>query len=177
LSRAEPTLGPAADAGLLALRIALGGLFIFAGYQKLFAGPFAPENFAEAIQAYRVTSDVALIGYATMIFPWVEIIAGVALVAGLWTRASGLVIGLLLTAFIAAIASVIFREIPISSCSCFGKYKLLCGNEALGLFKDVPPVGWCKVGENGLMVLMATALWTRGGGRLSLDAVLARPRA
>jgi uncharacterized membrane protein YphA (DoxX/SURF4 family) len=162
---------------LLALRVALGGLFVFAAYNKLFAGRFAPETFQEAIAAYKVVADPALVEYATFIFPWVELLAGLGLILGFWTRASGLVIALMLAVFIGVIASVIFREIPMSSCSCFGKYKLLCGNAAIPPLKDQPAVGWCKVVENSILILLAAAASTYGGGLFSLDRLLAGPRA
>jgi uncharacterized membrane protein YphA (DoxX/SURF4 family) len=167
---------------VLVLRVVLGGLFLFAAYQKLFASPFSHQNFLEAIKAFRVLPatpdwDWLLIG-ATYAIPWVELLCGLALVAGFWTRSAALVIGLLLSVFIAGIVSVTLRKWH-ADCSCFGQYKLLCGNKALpeplGLFREAPPVGWCKVAEDAVMVLAAAAVWTWGGGVISLDRALSRP--
>jgi uncharacterized membrane protein YphA (DoxX/SURF4 family) len=169
---------------VLLLRLGLGGLFLFAAYQKLFASMFSHQNFLEAIQAFRVLPatpdwDWLLIG-ATYTIPWVELLCGLALVVGFWTRSAALVIGLLLMVFIAGIVSVTLRKWH-ADCSCFGQYKLLCGNKslpaAMAIFRDAPPVGWCKVVEDSVMVLAAAAVWTWGGGRVSLDRALARPIA
>jgi uncharacterized membrane protein YphA (DoxX/SURF4 family) len=170
------------SAATLVLRLGLGGLFLFAAYQKLFASPFSHQNFYEAIRAFRVVPATAdwdwLLVAATFIIPWVELVAGVALVLGLWTRSAALVIGLLLMVFIAGIVSVTLRKWH-ADCSCFGQYKLLCGNkalpQALAVFRDAPAVGWCKVVEDGAMVLAAAAAWTWGGGLISLDRALWRP--
>jgi uncharacterized membrane protein YphA (DoxX/SURF4 family) len=177
LSRKGASPGWVASAGLFLLRAALGGLFVFAGLNKLFLNgvepnPFAPESFAEAIMAFKLVDDDQLVTWATFMIPWTEIIAGAALILGLWSRGAALVIGLLLAAFIAAITSVIFRGIPVTNCSCFGQYKLLCGNDVAQFLKDQPPVGWCKVVENSILVLAAAVLLAHGGGRLSLDRLL-----
>jgi uncharacterized membrane protein YphA (DoxX/SURF4 family) len=169
---------------LLVLRIGLGGLFLFAAYQKLFASPFSHQNFMEAILAFRVIPNRSewdwLLMTGTYGIPWIELLAGLALVLGVWTRAAALVIGVLLMVFIAGIVSVVTRGFDVD-CSCFGQYKLLCGNkalpEALAVLREAPPVGWCKVGEDALMALAAAALWTWGGGRLALDATLCHPLA
>jgi uncharacterized membrane protein YphA (DoxX/SURF4 family) len=162
----------------LVLRVGLGGLFLFAAYQKLFASPFSHQNFLEAIKAFRILPatpdwDWLLIG-ATFAIPWIELLAGLALVLGFWTRSAALVIGILLMVFIAGIVSVTLRGWH-TDCSCFGKYKLLCGNQGIPLFRDAPPVGWCKVVEDAVMVLAAAAVWSWGGGLVSLDRALSRP--
>ncbi len=164
----EPRVGILGSGILLALRLALGGLFVLAAYQKLFSGPFASQTFSESIRAFRVVEDVELVRLATFMIPWVELFAGLALILGLWTRAAAMVIGLLLSVFISGIVSVELRGL-VADCSCFGKYKLLCGNEAIPLFKGTKPVGWCKVGEDAAMALMAAALWAHGGGIVALD--------
>jgi uncharacterized membrane protein YphA (DoxX/SURF4 family) len=163
---------------LLALRLGLGGLFVVAAYQKLFASRFSSQTFFESVRAFQVVENLELARYATFMIPWVELFAGVALILGLWTRAASVVIGLLLTVFIAGIVSVTLRELAVD-CSCFGKFKLLCGIEVKVLQGGVAkwfatPVGWCKVWEDAVMVLGAAALWTYGGGRAALDRVLGR---
>ena len=173
----QPRVGIFGSGVVLVLRLALGGLFVLAAYQKLFAGPFASQNFSESIRAFRVVEDMELVRLATFMIPWVELFAGLALIAGLWTRGAALTVGLLLTVFIAGIVSVELRGL-VADCSCFGKYKLLCGNDAIELFKPprTKPVGWCKVGEDAVMVLMATALCTYGGGWVALDRAFDRPK-
>lgn len=154
-------------AGLLGLRLAVGGLFIFAAWHKLFT-PFGPQNFLEAIQAFRMVQDDRLLLLGTWSIPWAELVAGAALVAGLWSRAAALVLSLLLTLFIAVIVSAIGRGLGGITCGCFGEWQLFCPGT----------VGWCKVAENAVLLAVTAGLWTAGGGRLSADALLVpSPRA
>ena len=149
----------------LGLRLFLGGLFCLAAFKKL----SDPQSFAEAIKGFKVL-DVQqfepLMVTGAYIIPWVEMVAGVMLVLGLWTRAAALTIGLALLGFIAALVSVIFRELD-ASCSCFGDLNLFCGSE----------VGWCQVIRNLILLLPAAYLVWREGGLLGLDQALERRAA
>ena len=100
-------------AGLVA-RLLLGGLFVYAGQLKV----FDPKEAGLAVQAYRLfPADVArTIGYA---LPTVEIILGVLLILGLFTRFAAACIGALLVAFMVGIVSVWARGYNID-CGCFG---------------------------------------------------------
>jgi uncharacterized membrane protein YphA (DoxX/SURF4 family) len=179
LKHAEHNVGLLGSGVLLALRLGLGGLFVVAAYQKLFASPFSSQTFSESIRAFQMVESLELVRYATFMIPWVELLAGIALILGIWTRAAGMVISLLLAVFIAGIVSVTARELAVD-CSCFGKFKLLCGNqfafaEGTALARWLAtPVGWCKVWEDAAMLVASAALWAHGGGRLALDRVLAR---
>jgi len=65
------------------------------------------------------------------------------LVTGFWVRANATMIGIMLVVFIIAVASAMARGLNID-CGCFGN-------------TDATPVGWKKIGENTVMLLMA--LW------------------
>ena len=99
--------------GLLA-RLALGTLFIVAGALKV----GHPLTSARAVQAYDVLPfDLAgLIGH---VLPFIEIVLGVLLVLGLFTRFSAAAISILLVLFIAGIAQAWARGLSID-CGCFG---------------------------------------------------------
>ncbi len=147
---------------IVPLRVALGGLFCIAAVSKL----QEPQTFAEAIKAFKVVDHIALghlIATAAFVIPWVELIAGAALVLGLWSRAAALTIALALAAFIAGLISVIARGID-ASCSCFGNLNLFCPSA----------VGACQVIRNSVMLLPAVYLVWRGGGRIALDALIDR---
>lgn len=146
----------------LPLRLALGGLFCLAAVSKL----QDPQSFADAVKAFKVldqTTHAHLITTATFVIPWVELIAGIMLILGLWTRAAALTLGLALAAFIAGLVSVIARGLD-AKCSCFGNLNLFCPEA----------VGWCQVVRNSLMLLPAAYLTWRGGGRVGLDALAGR---
>ena len=99
--------------GLVA-RLVTGGVWIVAGALKV-TDPAASIN---AIRAYELLpwSVVEPLGYA---LPAVEIVVGLALVLGAFTRGAAVVSALLFVAFIIGIASVWARGIEID-CGCFG---------------------------------------------------------
>lgn len=77
-----------------------------------------PAVSARAVRAFQILPyDFA--GYVGYALPVVEIIVGVLLVIGLFTRASAMVGGLLMLAFIVGIISAWMRGLNID-CGCFG---------------------------------------------------------
>ena len=100
--------------GLLA-RLALGGMMLVAGLLKV----TKPEVSARAVQAYQLLPfDVATyVGYG---LPILEVVLGILLVLGLFTRAGAAVSGVLLVAFLIGIASAWARGMNID-CGCFGE--------------------------------------------------------
>ena len=99
--------------GLLA-RLVLGGVLITAGALKV----GHPVSSARAVQAYQILPFdlAAYVGYA---LPLVEIVVGVLLVVGLFTRLSAVVGAILMVAFVIGIASAWARGLTID-CGCFG---------------------------------------------------------
>ncbi|OGR64683.1 MAG: hypothetical protein A2X31_11665 [Elusimicrobia bacterium GWB2_63_22] len=100
----------------LAARLAVGGIFIYAGVTKALA---PAEEFAYAIESYRVlNSQLSL--YAAYVTPWVELYAGLLLAAGVFTRWSALFSGVMLVFFELLLGQAWLRKLPITSCGCFG---------------------------------------------------------
>ncbi|HYN30508.1 MAG TPA: MauE/DoxX family redox-associated membrane protein [Dermatophilaceae bacterium] len=99
--------------GLLA-RLVLGGALLVAGLLKV-GKPLTAER---AVQAYELF-PYELAGLIGRSLPFVEIVLGVLLVLGLFTRVTALVSTLLMVAFIAGIASAWARGLTID-CGCFG---------------------------------------------------------
>lgn len=102
-------------AGLLA-RLAVGGVFIYAGTIKLLA---PAEEFAYAIETYKVTGP-ALSLWAAYIMPWLELFTGLLLTAGIFTRFNAALCGALLLFFEALLGQAWLRGLPVTSCGCFG---------------------------------------------------------
>lgn len=150
--------GPAYSALALVLRLGLGGLFLFAAYNKL----IDPQTFSESVQAFHIPMpgwmEDRMVMLATYAIPWTEIFCSVALVLGLWTRAAGTVFLLLMSVFLVGIISAILRHLPLN-CGCFGKFKLYCDG----------PLGWCKVRENCVLMAGAAVIVICGGGKWALD--------
>lgn len=94
-------------------QIALGVLFVIAALPKL----ADPPSFAHMIYNYRILPG-SLVNLFALVLPWFELLAGIALLLGLWTRTSALLIGLLLLVFIAAISFNLLRGNAID-CGCF----------------------------------------------------------
>jgi len=99
---------------LVIFRLVLGGLFVYAGVVKV----LDPLEFAQNIRNYRLVGQ-SLSFLAAVVLPWLEILAGVALAAGVWTRASALIITGLLVFFILLTLVTIARGLDVE-CGCFG---------------------------------------------------------
>lgn len=96
-----------------ALRLYIGGLFIYASMVKI---NHAAE-FAETVASYQMVPywGVNLVAVA---LPWVELLSGILLVVGYRGRSAAAVISFLLLVFTAGIAVNLVRDAPIS-CGCF----------------------------------------------------------
>ena len=120
--RWEPT-APAAgmrrnrwvDIFLLISRLALGAIFIYAGYAKL-REPW--ELFAMNIDSYKIL-PLGMAETAAHTIPWLEIALGVWLLSGIWLRISGTVASLVLLTFIVLMARAYAKGMQID-CGCFG---------------------------------------------------------
>jgi uncharacterized membrane protein YphA (DoxX/SURF4 family) len=166
---AAPTLNgvagesPVPSLILLTLRLLLGGAFCLAAYFKI----DSPQNFYEAIKSFHATDSQALMLTGAHLLPWTELVAGVCLVLGFWTRAAGAIIVMLMLLFIYAIIAAIGRGLEGLTCSCFGQWHLICKGG----------VGWCKVWENTGLTAIALSLAVFGGGRFSIDGLCRCSRA
>lgn len=99
--------------GLLA-RLVLGVVLLVAGALKV----TSPAASAMSVRAFQIL-PYDLAGYVGYAMPVVEILVGLLLVAGLLTRASAVVGGLLMLAFMVGITSAWMRGLTID-CGCFG---------------------------------------------------------
>lgn len=97
----------------LAFRIYLGALFIYASMYKI---NYTAE-FAETIASYQIIPFWAVNSMA-IVLPWIELISGILLLAGLRTRSVALIIAFLLILFTAAIVINVLRGSDIG-CGCF----------------------------------------------------------
>jgi uncharacterized membrane protein YphA (DoxX/SURF4 family) len=104
----------AGDWVALVLRIFLGSFYVIAGAVKI----SDPGQFAQAIANYRLLPHETLNSVA-IILPWIEIVAGLFLIFGIWFLASAWLINAMTTMFIVAIAAAVARGLSIE-CGCFG---------------------------------------------------------
>ncbi len=144
----------------LLLRLLLGGFFVYASLDKI----WDPAAFARIVYQWQVVGPVAS-NLAAVTLPWIELLAGLLLVAGVWKRESALVIALLLVVFLVAAASVMARGIDIQNCGCVSVAKAAAPS-------SWPPawtkgVGWFLVARNLVLLGAALALAFVAPSRLS----------
>ena len=96
------------------LRLTLSGVFIAAGALKI----VDPAAFATDISNYRMLPH-EWINLLAITLPWIEVVAGLLLLIGIWKRTNALLIALMLVVFLAAISQAVARNLNIK-CGCFG---------------------------------------------------------
>lgn len=127
---------------LIMSRLVLGGLFVYAGAVKV----LDPLGFAQDIRNYRLVGQTLSFVIA-LVLPWLEILAGLALAAGFWKRASALLISGLLVFFIVLTLVTMARGLDVD-CGCFGSLSRRSG--------------WGVVLEDlGMLFLGLTCLFSR----------------
>jgi uncharacterized membrane protein YphA (DoxX/SURF4 family) len=98
---------------ILLLRLFLGGVFVYASWDKL----FHPLEFARAMVGYQILPE-RVIGLAATTLPFLELICGILLLLGIWPMATLSCLGMMLVVFLAAIGQAAFRGLSID-CGCF----------------------------------------------------------
>jgi uncharacterized membrane protein YphA (DoxX/SURF4 family) len=97
----------------LLLRIVLGVTFITASLDKI----AHPRLFAEVIFNYQIL-PLSLVNLASAVMPLLELIAGITIIIGFWTRSSSFILSGLTLIFIAAISFNMLRGLEVN-CGCF----------------------------------------------------------
>ena len=110
----------------LALRLSAGAVLIYASYDKLLGA----QAFADAVDDYRIL-PLALVNLTAVVLPWVELVTGLCLIAGLGTPGAGLVTTALAAVYCGALTSALLRGLDIG-CGCFGG-----GGDALLAWSDL----------------------------------------
>jgi uncharacterized membrane protein YphA (DoxX/SURF4 family) len=98
---------------LLLVRLGLAAVFIFSALPKI----QAPDLFASNVFNYQMLPAWGVNAMAIAL-PWLELVLGVCLALGLWTRASAVIVAGLMVVFIGAFVSATARGLNIS-CGCF----------------------------------------------------------
>ena len=99
---------------LLVFRFVVGVVFIWSGIIKV----IAPLLFAQDVANYQIFPQ-GLAFLIALILPWIEILCGLLLVLGIWSRTASLLISGLLVAFLILLSTTIIRGIDVA-CGCFG---------------------------------------------------------
>jgi len=136
-------------------RIILGSIFIYASIGKI----LKPDQFAEAIKNYRLL-PVESVNFFAVILPWIELIAGLCLLIGLFSKGSSLIIALLSLLFLGAIVSALIRGLDIS-CGCFSS-------------REINKINFFYFIRDLFLFLLASQVLIYDQGILSVDKLLKR---
>lgn len=137
------------------VRVALGGLLLVTGALKV----AHPEALAAAIAGFRLLPQAAIVPLAVAL-PYVELLLGLYLVLGLFTRIAGSLVCIQFAMYAAAVASAVLRGIP-ANCGCFGP-------------NDRATADWPHVVIDLILAGIAALVVRVGPGALALDRRLSR---
>lgn len=97
----------------LLVRFYIGGIFVYASLHKI----NLPAEFSDNIASYLLV-PYWLVNPMAIFLPWIELVSGVCLMAGIRVRASASIICGLLLIFTIAVIVVLIKKTPID-CGCF----------------------------------------------------------
>lgn len=145
----------------LVSRLVLGGVFLYAGASKT----LDPGGLAVSIRSYGLGLPEWFVTLSAYALPPFEVLVGLYLLVGLFTRTSAWTANGLMILFIVALAQGALRGLEID-CGCFGSAS---GDEASSLWVDLAR-------DFGLLAL-GLQLAFASPGKYSLDARLRRIKA
>ncbi|MEW6412943.1 MAG: MauE/DoxX family redox-associated membrane protein [Candidatus Zixiibacteriota bacterium] len=97
----------------MAVRLTLGITFVYASYYKL----VDPSEFARSIWYYHLMPGSS-INLLAIILPWLELLCGLCLIAGIYYRGAIVIVAGMTVVFIIAMSSALMRGINLD-CGCF----------------------------------------------------------
>lgn len=134
---------PVKNAILLALRLFCGGLFLVAAWDKI----LHPAAFSDTVLNYHLLPR-ELVNVFSLWLPWLELVVGLLLIAGIWARASATLMTAMMLMFLVAIAQAVIRGIDIH-CGCFTQ-----GGEA-----NSPVSIWTILRDLSFLAATAATVW------------------
>jgi uncharacterized membrane protein YphA (DoxX/SURF4 family) len=148
----------------LACRVALGGVLLWAGISKV----GALDTSVQLVREYKILPTYDLVKLVGNVLPIGELILGALILAGVFTRITAALGGVLMVAYIAAIVSLPPRGIWMD-CGCGGE-------EASALEKSEALIGYAIDVVRDLLLLGAAVwLFRHPQSKPSVDQWLLRP--
>lgn len=129
------------------VQIALGAIFAAAALPKI----TDPPSFAHMIYNYRLVPG-PLVNALALVMPWVELLAGLALILGVWCREAAIVAGLLIVVFLAAIGWNLARGHAVD-CGCFDVHAAGRSRE-----EQLADMRWVLVRDTAVLLMVAQVL-------------------
>lgn len=139
---------------VLLTRVFLGLLFVVYSIDKI----THPEAFAQSIDNYKLVGSSLALFFATAL-PWMELLAGLCILFGLFLRGSSLLVTGMLVIFTLAVISGLVRGLDIS-CGCFTQDP------------SVDKIGMMKVAQNGTLIVLGVYLYFSTSVKFSLEHYL-----
>lgn len=136
------------------VQIALGAIFVAAALPKI----ADPPSFAHMVYNYRVL-PAGLINISALVMPWVELLAGLALILGVWKSGARNVIAAMLLVFIVAIAFNLLRDNAID-CGCFDQSAANLTHE-----ERIQDMKMVILRDLGMLLMVAQLWWAERVGR------------
>jgi len=99
---------------VLIFRLILGVTFFYASLDKI----AHPEQFAKIVYNYKILPGF-LINLFAVTLPWIEFLAGLFLILGIFTESASILISFLLVIFVIAISINLFIRGVDLNCGCF----------------------------------------------------------
>ena len=114
-------------------RVVLGIVFVYASIDKI----INPIDFSNAIDNYHIT-PIQLNNIAALIIPWIELVIGICLLAGVFLKGASMISICLLIFFIFIISQALVRGIDLH-CGCFdlAQKEVKDGNIKLEMIKRI----------------------------------------
>lgn len=135
------------------LRLIVGATFVYAAWDKV----INPRAFAIAVRGYQIV-PVSVSNLFALALAWSEMVAGVLLILGLFTRQAAGAILLMLAMFTAALSTVMIKGLVID-CGCFQS-------------EGGSRVGPLLLVRNVLLIAACVWIMRYDGGHLSLGRVV-----
>jgi putative oxidoreductase len=131
-------------------RVILGGMFILAGMGKI----ADPSQFAKEIANYDIL-PLLFINISAIALPWIEVVIGIFLIAGLRLRANATITGLMLIVFIVAVGIAMIKGLDIN-CGCHSQM-------------IDQKVGFTKIAENSGLLIAALQIYFFPSSKISIE--------
>jgi rhodanese-related sulfurtransferase/uncharacterized membrane protein YphA (DoxX/SURF4 family) len=175
---------------ILLSRLFLGGIFIYASYDKI----LDPVRFAEIVFNYHIFPDL-LVNPTSLFLPWLEVLVGLCLILGIWLPGAVLICNGLLLVFFLTLLFNLARGLDID-CGCFttsigassggrmlwyllrdGFFLLAASFLLVCFFFSKMPFGarfvkpWKTASRQALALLMSTALLGLAANQIRPDSI------
>ncbi|MBW2054318.1 MAG: DoxX family membrane protein [Deltaproteobacteria bacterium] len=114
----------------LSARLILGGVFVYASFDKI----LHPAAFAEAVYNYQILPD-GLINLTAIVLPCMELVLGIFLIINFWMPGTVVMSNLLLITFIVTLLFNMARGLNIN-CGCFSTTAVESSMNVLTVLRD-----------------------------------------